>query len=82
MDANEREYRIRKVADFLKVPKDRRAVCLTEFVDFLDTMEALAIYDEPEIGFVWRDDGKPGCSGVMIEVEVVADLAKEGQDYD
>jgi len=82
MDTNGHEYRIRKVADFLKVPKDRRAVCLTEFLDYLDMLDTLDLPNDEPIGFDWTDDGKPGCAGVIIEAEVLADLAKEGQDHD
>jgi hypothetical protein len=64
-------YEIKTVADFLKVPEDRRAACLKEFVDFLDlagaTLEmANSLSDLMKLpkdqnrveAFTWIDDGE------------------------
>jgi hypothetical protein len=64
------EYVIATVGDFLKVPEDRQADCLTEFADFLGVargiVELASIAGEivgadasAQIGpFTWIDDGK------------------------
>ena len=64
------EYVIATVSDFLKVPEDRQADCLTEFADFLGMarviVELASIAGEivgadaaAQIGpFTWIDDGK------------------------
>ena len=83
MDTNGHEYDIRTLADFNKVPKERRAACLTEFLDYLAFVDRMPLQNDAQhLGFVWKDDGKRVCTGVIIEAEVLADLAKEGQDYD
>jgi hypothetical protein len=77
MDTDGHDYVIRTLADFNKVPKERRAACLTEFLDYLAFADRMPLH-----GFVWKDDGKRLRTGVLFEAEVLADLAKEGQDYD
>jgi len=64
-------YRLESIGDFLKVPKDRLAACLSEFRDFLDvTRDVIGLADTlgeitgsgyvgARVGaFTWIDDGK------------------------
>jgi hypothetical protein len=75
--ATGRSFEIRTVADFLKVPADRRRVCLREFHVWLAIPEAVmgAVrataeamgQPAPELRpkldvFVWHDDGKATAS--------------------
>ena len=54
-----KRYVIRTFRDFLQVPEDRLADCLSEFADFLKQLRELSICP-PDIGveFEWTDDGK------------------------
>ena len=64
------QYEIQTVADFLKIPEDRQADCLSEFADSLDTARtmieivkaagiAAGVDTNPTFGpFIWIDDGK------------------------
>lgn len=56
-------YTIRKIADFLKVPEDRRELCLREFHVFLDMVQHSSAFlagveapVKPVDAFVWVDD--------------------------
>lgn len=54
-------YEIRSLSDFLKVPVDRRALCLTEFSAWLDLIETNnndGIFRVREDRFRWIDDDK------------------------
>jgi hypothetical protein len=57
------EYGIRTVADFLAVPRERRALCLAEFrvwlemVELFDAALGLALVGQPA-EFHWIDDDK------------------------
>jgi len=69
-DGSAPQYVISTVGDFLKVPEDRQADCLSEFADFLsaarDIVELASIVGEivradaaAKIGpYTWIDDGK------------------------
>lgn len=58
------EYQIETVADFLKVPTDRRAKCLEEFAEWIELAEALTDFtaacnlETEPVRFDWIDDGK------------------------
>ena len=80
-DATGKTYEIRTVADFLKVPEERRRICLREFNAWLTLIVAVpdllvaagASKDsialrEPDV-FRWRDDGKATMSVEIIESE-------------
>ena len=76
--SNGSEYRIEKVADFLKVPEDRLASCLEEFADFLQMSrdmlgitkslaDIIGVEDASKIGaYTWIDDGKKDKSIRMV----------------
>jgi hypothetical protein len=69
-DGSAPQYTIATVGDFLKVPEERQADCLTEFADFLGMARGIVELAEivgevvgadaaAQIGpFVWIDDGK------------------------
>ncbi|MDX1558992.1 MAG: hypothetical protein R3193_08815 [Marinobacter sp.] len=78
-----RRYQIKTVADFMKVPKEKRAECLADFEDWLSIMdnhkelEGLLDYLSKTEGafstqhnsFTWIDDGKRGVSGVEFSAK-------------
>ena len=65
-----RTYSIRTLADFNKVPKERRAACLAEFLDYLDFVDQTPIPGYMgHLGFTWSDDGRPGISGIDFVAE-------------
>ena len=76
-----KRYVIKDVADFLKVPADRRADCLVEFADFLTFLDKVAsavatvkwadtvTADISKSHFIWIDDGKIGVDGIQLQVE-------------
>jgi hypothetical protein len=57
------QYDIRTVRDFLMVPAERRAVCLSEFLSWLKWAEqaenglGLLLVKSPDV-YPWVDDGK------------------------
>lgn len=58
------KYTIRTIGDFLKVPEDRRELCLREFRVFLDLVQHSSAFlagvgapVKPVDAFVWIDDG-------------------------
>lgn len=57
-----RQYEIRTVADFAKVPARRRARCLSEFATWLkmhdDVIALLTPHGLEWFAFTWIDDGK------------------------
>lgn len=60
---NPPRYELRSVHDFLIIPKERRDVCVREFIAWCDVVEAsivafLPIKVEAPDAFVWIDDGK------------------------
>jgi len=69
-DGSAPQYVIATVGDFLKVPEDRLADCLSEFVDFLGMArgivelasiagEVVGVDAAAQFGpFIWIDDGK------------------------
>lgn len=64
--AENMNYRIEHVGDFLKVPPDRLSACLQEFQVFLEIVRPLP----PFLGvsaFEWIDDGE-GTADVCITV--------------
>lgn len=65
-------YPIATVADFLTVPKERRAQCLREFAMFLEMLDdcvALMGATATEgTQFIWTDDGKEQLTGVTFTV--------------
>lgn len=82
------EYRIRTMADFLRVPRDRVEACLVDFQEWL----SLA-YDAAEISaglceafevpdgirfsvdvFIWKDDGLAGVSSLSLVAEGTGEL--------
>ena len=74
-------YVIKTVADFLKVPADRRTDCLIDFANFLDFMDKVAsavatvkwadtvTADISKSHFIWIDDGNIGFDGIQLQVE-------------
>jgi len=75
------EYRIEHVRDLLAVPEDKLDACLADMRDWVtrarwhtaliyDLVRAVGeeLIEHPCAGFVWIDDGKPGCSGARIEI--------------
>jgi hypothetical protein len=85
-------YKITKVADFLKVPPDRRDACLKAFAEFLpmaqdmldvantfaDLLGADKSLNAIE-GFTWIDDGKDEVTIRLRPSDEDAD--KENKDY-
>ena len=83
-----KEYTIATVGDFLKVPADRQAACLTEFADFLDMARDLsemvkimgeivgAEVESLHGPFIWTDDGKRNRT-IVLTAEPAAKPAKE-----
>ena len=66
-------YRIESLADFLKVPEDRRDVCLSEFRTFLGIWEDANCLLGSGVArvspvFYWADDG---ARNVSINVKFV-----------
>ena len=78
-----RRYQIKTVADFLKVPKAKRADCLADFQDWLAIMDdhkgleswldilggTKGAFSTQYNSFTWVDDGKRGVSGVEFSVK-------------
>jgi hypothetical protein len=77
------EYHIETVNDFLMVPKDRRAACLVEFLEWIaiaDELPKLIASYGPEteaFRFDWIDDGKAD-----VTVEFVPSVCAIGEDGD
>jgi hypothetical protein len=66
-------YRINTLQDFLKVPSDRLADCLSEFAGYLDILRSLTGSVEGvtwKSTFVWVDDGRRDLS-VKLTVTTV-----------
>ena len=75
------EYKIEKLEDFLKVPRNRQETCLHDFSDFLDYLrfnidaKVAAIMGTPEGTirslpvFNWCDDGEHGISKLQFFVK-------------
>lgn len=78
---NSPEYKISSIADFLKVPAEKQAECVRDFVTWLNMAR-----DAAEIGdlmteilqgkvsfglesFTWIDDGVSGCSAIDVTEE-------------
>jgi len=85
-------YKITTVADFLKVPPDRRDACLKSFAEFLpmaqdmldvaNTLADLLGADKglnAIEGFTWIDDGKDEVTIILRPSDDDAD--KENSDY-
>lgn len=65
---NER-YEIKELMDFVKVPAERRAACLADFAQWVDSYEAVkAVLGDALVRshFVWIDDGIEGISAVRV----------------
>jgi hypothetical protein len=70
-------YELRTVADFAKVPRERRAACLAEFATYLKMHDDFMVLMTPEdrpgcVTFhhmVWIDDG---ARNVSVTLEVAA----------
>jgi hypothetical protein len=92
--ATMQDYEIRTVADFLKVPEERRYVCLREFHSWLHMQQAVvdllvACGAQPEQVrmrnpdlFTWKDDGEATISVTLHEAgtaDAVATPADEGK---
>jgi hypothetical protein len=66
MDPKPQRYEITTLADFLKVPAERRQDCLTDFLMWLAMHEQARQMTEfkdirfPMDQFVWIDDGQQG----------------------
>jgi hypothetical protein len=66
-------YEIKTVEDFMEVPPERLADCLSEFIDYLHFMrntpqlaKEVGVRIEPVYVFNWIDDGKTGVSAVRL----------------
>lgn len=78
-----RRYHIKTVADFLEIPKDKRAECLADFQHWLAVMDnhkkveglldqladTRGAFSARHDSFTWFDDGKRGVSGVEFNAE-------------
>jgi hypothetical protein len=81
MSDTPKRYVIKDVADFLRVPADRRADCLVEFLDFLTFMDKVDVAVKTvkwaetvdvslsKSHFIWIDDGTYGFDGIQLQVE-------------
>lgn len=75
------EYEIRTVADFAKLPADKIAACLSDFVEWLDAVRKIAAF--PSVvsdmlgckkgavsvnmsSFTWIDDGNAGLTAFRL----------------
>jgi hypothetical protein len=76
------EYRIEHVRDLLAIPEDRLDACFADMRAWVTLMQVILPEVESMIrsagivttqpvcnGFVWVDDGKPGCSGIRLEIK-------------
>ena len=75
------EYLIRTTIDFLKVPEDRRPVCLMEFNVWLSLCDASqnlmkGLPLEWSDTFVWIDDGKHHASVHITDGEETITVAE------
>lgn len=82
------EHELRTVADFQRVPKEKRAAMLTDFANWLDAMDELSdlLGDFIAAGqvkadhgvFRWIDDGKHDAF-ITLRPMTDADRVPEGQ---
>ena len=81
--SDQAEYEIRTVADFLKVPSDRRENCLADFDAWLDYVEVAAQMVIPDVGrvmtdvFRWKDDDVAGIREVVFHISTRAAPTEE-----
>lgn len=65
-------YKIRALADFAKVPADRRPLCLAECAAFLTNCANSREFCESGLSlesFEWKDDGVEGLEGIRLCLE-------------
>jgi hypothetical protein len=81
-----KHYTIRTVQDFLNVPEDRRALCLSEFGIWLEHVEAMKplvdmipdgmLKNDPFAAFNWIDDDKGECTISVSEASTGKNLMR------
>lgn len=79
-------YVIRTVADFLKVPEDRRAACLAEFPRCLEYLAAICtiVSGSPvpkNAEYVWIDDGETKIRHIKIRGRKGKEIARLNINY-
>jgi hypothetical protein len=77
--SEQKRYEIRTLADFLKVPKDKRVSMIVDFLHWLAICDDKELIDAQMSGllgcgaplmtdvFTWNDDGVTGLSGLDLQ---------------